>query len=162
VLYSGAVPREADEVFVGTVMRYSAGWRTHDNQVKLHLWNTEQGWIGVFDGCRAAPAVRWSIGSRGVTGAVITDGSDCWVNNRAPSPAYTPGTWVKHELYIRRSTGTVMLWVDGVLLAEHHGVAGVRSMVWAEFQHAGTWGGGGGAVTQAQVWSVALTELRSR
>jgi hypothetical protein len=162
VVWTGGPGARADEMFLGVVMRYSSNWTSHNNEVKLHLWAGEGSWFGIFDGCWNDRVPQWKIASRALNPVPRPNNENCWTNNKANSPRYTPGEWVKQELYVRRSTGTVMLWVDGTLVAEHHNVGPVRTMSFVEFQHAGTWGGGGGNVPQAQVWSVAETLLAWR
>jgi len=152
----------ADEVFIGVRMKYSSNWVTHDNQVKLHLFNSGSGWLGIFDGCHNNRVSQWKIGSRGLSPVPRPSAEDCWHNNAAASPAYAAGSWVRQELYLRRSTGTVMLWVNGTLVAEHHNVDPVRTLNLAEFQHAGTWGGGGASVPHQQSIFIAETLISTR
>jgi hypothetical protein len=164
-----------EEMFVGVVMRYSEGWRPHANQVKLHLWNlgdangNQVAWFGVFDGCRGGVPGHWTMAVWGRDPIAYPQKvGDCWVNNIRPSfPRHTPGTWVKHELYARRSSpgrsdGVVRMWVDGQLVLDATNLRYPTGFRWSEFQHAGTWGGGGPAVPQAQTIHVARTVIATR
>lgn len=154
---------------------YSEGWRPHTNQVKLHLWNlgdasgNQVAWFGVFDGCRGGVPGHWAMAVWGRDPIAYPHKvGDCWVNSIRPSfPRHTPGTWVKHELYARRaspgrSDGVVRLWVDGQLVLDATHLRYPTGFRWSEFQHAGTWGGGGPAVPRAQTIHVARTVIATR
>jgi hypothetical protein len=163
------------EMFMGVTMRYSANWLPHQNQVKLHLWNMQDAvgnqvsWFGIFDGCWQDRAGWWSIANWGrEVIAWPTKNGDCWVNNRVPTPVqYTAGAWVKQELYARKSTpgladGILRMWIDGVLVLEATNLRFPDTFLWGEFQHAGTWGGGGSAVPHAQSIHFARTLIATR
>ena len=154
---------------------YSEGWRPHTNQVKLHLWNlgdasgNQVAWFGVFDGCRGGVPGHSAMAVWGRDPIAYPHKvGDCWVNSIRPSfPRHTPGTWVKHELYARRaspgrSDGVVRLWVDGQLVLDATHLRYPTGFRWSEFQHAGTWGGGGPAVPRAQTIHVARTVIATR
>lgn len=164
-----------DEMFVGVVMRYSENWRAHANQVKLHLWNlsdasgNQLAWFGLFDGCRSGTPGHWTMAVWGRNPITYADKvGDCWVNNVRPSfLRHTPGTWVKQELYARRSSpgrsdGILRIWIDEVLVMDVTNLRYPDGFRWTEFQHAGTWGGGGPAVGQAQTLYVARTLIATR
>ena len=164
-----------NEMFVGVVMRYSENWRAHSNQVKLHLWNlsdasgTQLAWFGLFDGCRSGTPGHWTMAVWGRNPISYPDKvGDCWVNNIRPSfPRHTPGTWVKQEMYARRSSpgradGVLRIWIDDELVMDLSNLRYPAGFRWKEFQHAGTWGGGGPAVGQAQTLYVARTLIASR
>ncbi len=152
----------ADEVFLGVTMKYSNNWVSHNNEVKLHLFAASGAWLGIFDGCWNNNVTQWKIASRVLSPAPRPSNENCWHNNRADSPTYANGSWVRQEMYIRRSTGTVMLWINGTLVAEHHGVDPIRTLNLVEFQHAGTWGGGGGSVGASQSIFIAETLISTR
>lgn len=152
----------ADEVFLGVLMKYSNNWVSHDNEVKLHLFAASGAWLGIFDGCWNNNVTQWKIASRVLSPVPRPSNENCWTNNRAGSPTYSNGSWVRQEMYIRRSTGTVMLWINGTLVAEHHGVDPIRTLNLVEFQHAGTWGGGGRSVSASQSIFIAETLISTR
>ena len=167
--YSGNISG-AQELFMGTVMKYSSNWTAHQNQIKLHLINVgAAGWMGMFDGCWQGRPGVWSMAVWG--GSTISYPSktgDCWNNNVRPvSPTYTPGTWVKQEMYIRKSTsgqanGIIRIWIDGALVLDATGLSFPSNLTFGEFQHAGTWGGGGGSVPQDQSLYIAATYISTR
>ena len=172
---AGGEVETAQEMFLGVVMRYSEGWRAHSNQVKLHLWNLadaageQLAWFGLFDGCWSGQPGHWTMAVWGRDPiAWPSKTGDCWNNNVRPSfPAHTTGTWVKQEIYARRSTagqanGIIRVWIDGELVLDAQGLRYPEGFRWREFQHAGTWGGGGAAVPQAQTLYVARTYIAYR
>jgi len=152
----------ADEIFLGVLMKYSNNWVSHNNEVKLHLFASEGGWLGIFDGCWNNRVTQWKVASRVLSPVPRPSSENCWSNNVADSPTYANGSWVRQEMYIRRSTGTVMFWINGTLVAEHHGVEPIRTVNLVEFQHAGTWGGGGDTVRADQSIFIAETLISTR
>jgi hypothetical protein len=152
----------ATEVFIGTTMRYTPGWRPHSNQVKLHLINLgSYGWIGMFDGCRGKAPGHWTMAMWGAQAVAWPREGDC-MTNTAPLPAYAPGSWVKHEIYLNRTAGIIRVWVNGVMTLDATGLRFPADLRFGEFQHAGTWGGGGSAVQVDQFWEIAATTIGSR
>jgi hypothetical protein len=152
----------ATEVFIGVTMRYTPGWRPHSNQVKLHLINLgSYGWIGMFDGCRGKAAGHWTMAMWGAQAVTWPREGDC-MTNTATLPAYAPGSWVKHEIYIHRTAGIIRVWVNGVMTLDATGLTFPGDLRFGEFQHAGTWGGGGPAVQVDQSWEIAATTIGSR
>jgi hypothetical protein len=167
--------RQATEVFVGVLMRYSPGFQGHSNQIKLHLWNlsdvsgNQLQWLGLFDGCRSGIPGHWTMASWGRSPISWPDKvGDCWQNNIRPQHAtHTPGEWVKQEVHYRKSTGGlsngfIRLWIDGVLVLDAQNLRYPEGFVWQEFQHATTWGGGGNRVPQTQYIEFARTLIGSR
>lgn len=168
--WGGGAVADHREMFLGVTMRYSDNWVQHQNQVKLHLWNMDGiAWFGIFDGCWQDRPGWWSMAvwGREVIPWTPTQG-DCWINNLRPVAAqYARGQWVKHELYARKSdagqaNGIIRLWVDGVLVLEATNLVYPSGFRWSEFQHAGTWGGGGSAVPATQSIHFARTLIATR
>jgi hypothetical protein len=158
----------AQEMFMGTIMKYSTNWYAHPNQIKLHLWNLGDtgDWLGIFDGCWQERPGVWTIWSTNV--AFPNKIGSCWVNNvRSVSPTHVPGTWVKQEWYVRKSTpgmanGVMRMWIDDVLVLDVNNLSFPSNFSFVEFQHAGTWGGGWGPVPRNQSLYIAATYISSR
>jgi hypothetical protein len=155
------------EIFIGVVMKYSANWIPHSNQVKLHLVHLGQyGWLGMFDGCWGSGVGHWTMANWGSQTVSWPRQGDCMVNTAA-LPSYTPGTWVKQEIHIRRSSpgqsdGFMRVWIDGTLTLDATGLRFADDLRFGGFHHAGTWGGGGPAVPHDQSLYVARSFVASR
>jgi uncharacterized repeat protein (TIGR01451 family) len=158
------------EMFLGVVQRYSSNWVQHQNQVKLHLWNLGSlGWFGIFDGCWRDRPGWFTMAVWGPNPiAWPQKQGDCWTNNIVPvAPVLAAGAWVKIELYARKSTtgqsdGIIRMWINGALTLNATNLSFPAGFQWGEFQHAGTWGGGGGPVPNAQSWHIARTLIATQ
>jgi hypothetical protein len=146
-----------------------------NQHVKLDLFQcptdaSPNGFIGIFDGnsSRASgPFTFWGggTGQATISASGITLESSTWNNNVEVIDPIDPdaGKWYKREFYLRKSTnstsadGIVRLWVDGTLVLDVTNANFAAGFEFGEFQHAGTWGGGGVAVEADQYWEIART-----
>lgn len=153
-----------NEFFLGTTMRYSPNWTAHPNEVKLHLLsiNMDPHWLGIFDGggWQGGPG-KWSLWNRAMSGLPGDLGNGVYAPPGGHAP-HTPGEWVKQELYANRSAGVIRMWINDVLVIDFQGLSFPSAYRFVQFQHAGTWGGGGGPVPHDQSMFIAATEIRSR
>lgn len=165
VVYTSA--KGAREVFAGIILKFEEGFSWHALGIKLNLLQTNLGgWLTLGGGGYGGPTGTppdISVGSR-----ALGFSPEVFPYNVANPPAYTRGQWMKLEWHARindpgMSNGIVTLWINGVRVTDYRNVRfpeGTTGFV--EFQHAGTWGGGGSAVPQDQSFFIARTLLTGR
>ncbi len=149
------------EVFIGMSLRFDDDFAWHAMGVKMNLlalgpggWHTLGG--GGFGGPTGVPP-DISLGSRGLS----------WDPEVLPfniqTPEYGPYDWIIAEWHVRLNTpgqadGVARMWINGELVTENTQAVFPADTI-VQFEHSGTWGGGGSAVTQDQAWYVGHTYM---
>jgi len=156
-----AFPQPAKEVYIGFWWKANAGFENHPVLTKILFLSTTQSNPIFFYMAGAGPSVRIGMqyqnstidngvvaGYPGVVGTIDIGGNQY----------VTLGSWVKLELYVKRSTtptskdGIFRYWVNGVLARE------ITTMNFETYDFASVpivpiWGGTGGTKTRTDYFS---------
>lgn len=166
----------AREVFLGTYMRALPGWVRHSFQVKLHLFNTNPGWIWIdwsghheWDSQPSPSHLRVRLQGQWHAPdlyAGVLHQNGYW-QNRSNFVEFPIGPWVKIEMYLRQNdpgqnNGIIRMWQDGQLILNYTNIGWPSGAVMHNFHHGGTWGGGPYAIPADQFLRTSFSYMSVR
>lgn len=126
----------------------AAGWNVH-----LDVFHPQQGWVERY----GPVAGQFSLEPTGWNDLPSThySGGPTAFNNIDKSAAMVrTGQWQTVELLLDRRSGTIQMWVDGVLTASHSGLK-IPSGGFENIHFNGTYGGGSHDVPHAQNFRIS-------